>query len=73
MEKPDLTDHIGVGEAAGLDDVEEVSGVVDVPAGDAADALEAVHDVAIHSKRVARLRHSRVVRLSPQHHRDSIC
>jgi len=40
-----------------------VAGVADVPARDATDALEAVHYVAVHTKRVARLGDSRVVRL----------
>jgi len=65
-----VTNHVCVGEATRLDDLQKVSRVVDVPTGDAADALETVHDVSVHAERVARLRDSRVVRLQQQ--RDSI-
>ena len=44
-----------------------MTGVTDVPTRDAADALETVHDVAVHAKCVARLGDSRVVRLQQQH------
>lgn len=40
-----------------------MAGVRDVPTCDAADTLKAVHDVAVHAKRIARLGNRRVVRL----------
>jgi len=43
-----------------------VAGVIDVPTGDAADTLEAVHDISVDAKRVARLGYRRVVRLQKQ-------
>ena len=58
--------HVGVREATRLDDFQEVAGVIDVPTGDAADTLEAVHDISVDAKRVARLGYRRVVRLQKQ-------
>ena len=44
-----------------------MAGVTRVPARNAADTLEAVHDVAVDTKRVARLGNGRVVRLRSKH------
>ena len=58
--------HIRVREAARLDDFQEVSRVSHIPTSDAADTLEAVHDVAVDAKCVARLGNRCVVRLHQQ-------
>jgi len=55
MKLTESTDHICVSETARLDYFQKVTWVSHVPAGDAADALKAVHDVTVDTKRVARL------------------
>lgn len=62
----EYANHICIREAARLDDFQEVPGIGRVPTGDATDTLEAVHDVAVDAKRVARLGNRCVVRLQRQ-------
>lgn len=44
-----------------------MSRIIDVPTGDAANALETVHNVAVDAKRVARFRNCSIVGLQQQY------